>query len=171
MGTRTHTKPVVERVSIYRTWRDTASCAGPGIYPMAATDRRLRGAQLAILQLIYTATSARCWAIAYGVACLSIRGAKAVFLSVSYALPLGVFVSCLAMRFDHSGRHRQSPTFVPTNPYKTRVSVVELGRISRDFLEHFEKSQQTCPSDISVVTDDLLSTLEKRFSKNIQMYY
>ena len=33
---------------------------------------------------------------------------------MSRAPPLDMFVSCLGKRRDHSGRHRQSPTFVPT---------------------------------------------------------
>ena len=55
----------------------------------------------------FTATPARCWAALYGVGCLSVRAAKAVSLCVSRAPPLGMFVSCLGTRRDHSGRRRQ----------------------------------------------------------------
>ena len=58
---------------------------------------------------------------------------------VSRPPPLGMFVSCLGTRRDHSSRHRQSPTCPNKIPTQSRVSLVELGQISGHFIELFEK--------------------------------
>ena len=55
----------------------------------------------------FTATPARCWAALYDVGCSSVRAAKSVSRCVSRAPPLGMFVSCLGNRRDHSVRRRQ----------------------------------------------------------------
>ena len=118
LGTRTHTRTVPLtsgwRVYIHTTSRDTPSSLGcPASRPWhlpSHSDRAqtLRNtASYILLKRGFTATPARCWAALYGVGCLSVRAAKAVSLCVSRAPPLGMFVSCLGKRRDHSGRYRQ----------------------------------------------------------------
>ena len=60
-----------------------------------------------LLQRGFTETPARCWAALYGVGCLSIRAANAVFPCFQLAPPLGMFVSCFGTRRDHNGRRRR----------------------------------------------------------------
>ena len=50
-----------------------------------------------------------------------------------------MFVSCLGMRRDIAAATANSRRLSQQNPYKTCVSLVELGRTSRDFIVHFEK--------------------------------
>ena len=90
-----------------------AGCAAsrPWHLPFHSSDRAqtLRNTitSYILLQRGFTATPARCWAALYGVGCLSVRAAKKRSLCVSRAPSLGMFVSCLGKRRDHSGRHRQ----------------------------------------------------------------
>ena len=115
----------------------------PSSYRLTVTERRLWETQLATYYYSgdFTATSARSWAALYGVGCLGVRAGRAVSLCVSRAQPLGMFISCLCKRRDHSGRYRLWPGFVPTKSYKTCVSLVELGRTSRHFIVHFENEK------------------------------
>ena len=120
-----------------------ASSRGPDIYRLTVTERRLREKQLPgsyiLPQRGFTATPARCWAALYGVGCLSVRAAQAVSLCVSRGPPLGMFVSCLACGAIIAAATANRRRLFRQNPYKTCISLVELGRASRDFLVHFEK--------------------------------
>ena len=110
LGTRTHrTVPLTSGWRVYIPRRGTnAQQAGPDIYSLTVTAQTLRNTtSYILLQRGSTATPARCWAALYGVGCLIVRAAKAVSLCVSRASPLGMFVSCLGKRRDHSGRYRQ----------------------------------------------------------------
>ena len=86
-----------------------------------------------MLQRGFTAAPARFWAALCGAGCLSIRAAKAVSLYLARATSRHVF-SCLGKRRPHSARHGQSQRLNQQNSYKTSVSLVEHGRISRHFL-------------------------------------
>ena len=120
---------------------DTADWAGPDMYPLTATERRLRGAQQSTYYsgdsplhqkgVVPPSTASIVWA----------PELRKRSLSVSLAPPLAMFVSDLGKRRDHvpaaTGYHRRLSR---RNPFKTRVSLVELGRISRRFYGAFRKS-------------------------------
>ena len=69
-----------------------------------------------ILQRVFTATPARCWAGFFGVDCPSVRDAQAVSFCLARATSrrVSIFLLCLGKRLDHSGRHRQSLMFFST---------------------------------------------------------
>ena len=105
--------PLTSGYRLYRTkYVETAGCASPDLYPLTATEHTLQETQL-LIQRGFTATPARCWAALYDVDDLSIRAAKAVCLCLARAASRHV-CPVSRKRRDHSGRHRQSPTFVPT---------------------------------------------------------
>ena len=129
---------------IHTTSRNTAGCAGPHIYPLTATERKtLRNTTSYILQQGFTAIPARCWAALYGVDCLRVRAEKAV--SVLRAPPPGMLVSCLGKRRDHSGRHRQSPTFVPTKSLQNSCFIGRASPNCRHFIVHLKKIPTKVP--------------------------
>ena len=112
LGTCTHTRtvPPTSGWRVYKQPRRGTRAANRPSHLPSHSDRTqtLRNTtSYILLQRGFTAIPARCWAALYGVGCLSVRAAKAVSLCVSRAPPLGMFVSCLRMRRDHSGRHRQ----------------------------------------------------------------
>ena len=98
---------------IHTTSRDTppAGCAASRPWHLPFRSDRAQTlkneTRQILLQRGFTATPARCWAALYGVGCLSVRAAKAVSICVSRAPPLGMFVSCLCKRRDHSRCYRQ----------------------------------------------------------------
>ena len=59
--------------------------------------------------------------------------------SLSRARHLWTCLSCLGKRRDPSGRHRQSPTFVPTKSLQNSCFIGRAWPKSPVFIEHFEK--------------------------------
>ena len=125
------------------THQQAAQQAGPDIYRLAVTERRLlrNTTSYILLQRGFTATPARCWAVLYGVGCLSVRAAKAVSQCVlaratsRHVCFMSARGAIIAAATANSRRSSQQ------NPYKTCVSFVELGRTSRHFIAHFEKKR------------------------------
>ena len=110
LGTRTHTRtvPLTSGWRVYIPRRgihqQAAQQAGPDIYRLAVTAQTLRNTtSYILLQRGFTA-KARCSAALYGVGCLECSSCKS---RLSCAPPLGMIVSCLSERRNHSGRYRQ----------------------------------------------------------------
>ena len=143
----------------YTTSRDTPSrlrikqaLTGPDIYRLTVT--RAQTLENTELATYYSGDSPRhqpCLAALYGIDCLSVRAAKSVSL-VSRASHL---LTCL-FHASSSGaiiaaaiaNHRR---LSQQNRYETRVSLIELGRISRNFRVHFEKIPTKSSSGTNVV--------------------
>ena len=91
------------------------------------------------LQRGFTATPARCWAALYNVGFVSVSELqKRLFVSRARHLSdclfhVSVSGAIIAAVTANSRRLSQQ------NPFKTCVSLVELGRTSRHFIVHFEK--------------------------------
>ena len=86
-----------------------------------------------------TATPARCRAALYGIRCLSVRAAKwSLYVSRARHLSACLFY-VLASGAIIAAPTANSRRLSQQNPYKTCVSLVELGRTSRHFIVHFEK--------------------------------
>ena len=146
LGTRTHTRtvPLTSGWKVYKPRRGThhhvAQQACPDIYRLAVTAQTLRNTTRYIpLQRGFTATPARCWAALYGVGFLIVRAAK----SRPYASRAGHLSACLfhvsACGAIIAAATANSRRLSQQNPYKTCVSLVELGRTSRGFIVRFEK--------------------------------
>ena len=101
-----------------------------------------------LLQRGFTATSARSWAAHYGVGCLSVRAGKAVSLCVSRVPPLGMFLSCLCKRRDHSGRYRLWAAFVPT---KSLQHLCFIGRAWPNFLSFYSTFRNNANNEVPQV--------------------
>ena len=159
LGTRAHTRTVPLtsgwRVYISRRGTHQAGCAAsrPRHLP-SHSDRAqtLRSATSYVpLQRGFTATPARCWAALYGVGCLSVRAAKrSLYVSRARHLSACLFhVSAsgaiIAAATANSRRLSQQ------NPYKTCVSLIELGRTSRHFIVHLKKIPTKSSSGMGVV--------------------
>jgi len=92
-----------------------------------------------LLQRGFTTTPARCRGGVYGVGCLSVGAAKpSLYVSRARHLSACLFYvsasgAIIAVATANSRRLSQQ------NPYKTYVSLVELGRTSRHFAVHFKK--------------------------------
>ena len=106
-GARTHTKPVPL----------TSGYIIPRRGRLTATERRLWETQLATY---YSGDSPPhqegAGPPSTASIVLSVRAAKTALYVSHRAPPLAMLVSWLGKRRDHSGRHHQSPTFVPTKP-------------------------------------------------------
>ena len=106
------------------------------ISPMHAISRMIT----VLLPRGFTATPVRRWAALCGVGCLSVRAAKAVY--VSRARHLSSFLASGAIMVAAAANSRR---FSQQNPYKSCVSLVELGRTSRYSIVHFEKITTQVP--------------------------
>ena len=147
LATRTHAHKTcppsdsgkrVYPVHTYILRKETAGCAGPDLYPLDSDRAQSPSTTSHILQRGFSATPAKCSAALYDGDCLSVRAAKAVSLCLARVTSRHVLCHVSA-----SGQIIAPPPITDVcsqqTPYKTRVSLVELGRISRYFMEHFEK--------------------------------
>ena len=139
----------VEGVHAYRA---TAGCAGPDLYPVTPTERRVRETQLLISTYRYTGIHRHTGKVLGSPLQrrLSERPSCKSDLSLSHAPPLGmsrVSVSGAIIAAATPNHRRLSQQ----NPAELGFQLVELGRISRHFVELKKKCFFFSPSGIDGV--------------------